>query len=64
MHDLQGLATAWPGGKASRLYEVAVGHWKTKASSSALEKLGCAAASDHSLLTLPGFGLVTGLPEG
>jgi len=56
---LDGFAERWNGGKASRLYEAARAHWKTKSSERALEKLGRAAASDAKVSALPGLALVT-----
>jgi hypothetical protein len=44
---------------ASRLYEAARSHWKTKSGERALEKLGRAAASDAKVPALPGLALVT-----
>ncbi|MEW5741860.1 MAG: hypothetical protein AB1938_23295 [Myxococcota bacterium] len=56
------LATVWPGGKASRLYDALGAHWKTKRSEPALKQLALAAASDQPGAALAGLGLVTGVP--
>ncbi|HEX4621838.1 MAG TPA: hypothetical protein VH208_09765, partial [Myxococcaceae bacterium] len=44
--QVEQLAGVWPGGKASRLYEAILEHWKTKKTDRALMKLALAAASD------------------
>lgn len=56
------LASVWPGGKASRLYEAMGAHWKTKRSEPALERLALAAVSDQPDATVSGLALVTGVP--
>jgi hypothetical protein len=56
------LATVWPGGKASRLYDALGAHWKTKKSEPALKQLALAAVSDQPGATLQGLALVTGVP--
>jgi hypothetical protein len=56
------LAGVWPGGKASRLYDALVAHWKTKKSEPALRQLALAAASDQPGAALAGLALVTGVP--
>ncbi len=57
------LAEAWPGGKASRLYDALVDHWKTKKTDRALEKLTVAALSDVEAPAVRGLLLVTGKKE-
>ncbi len=57
----ESFATAWNGGKASRLYEAFAAHWKTKKTPAALEKLVRAAASDVPTADVSGLALVTGL---
>jgi hypothetical protein len=54
------LAELWPGGKASRLYDALVDHWKTKKTDKALEKLLLAAVSDCGLEAPRGLVVVTG----
>jgi hypothetical protein len=44
--QVDALAAAWRGGRASRLYEAIADHWKTKKLERALLKLALAAASD------------------
>jgi len=60
--SVEGFATVWSGGKASRLYEAFTQHWKTKKTQAALEKLARAAVSDLPGADLSGLALVTGLP--
>lgn len=57
------LAQAWPGGKASRLYEAMRAHWKQKKTSAALEALARALLSDQPAAPPGGLLLVTGLPK-
>jgi hypothetical protein len=61
-HEAQSFATAWRGGKASRLYAALTSHWKTKKTERALSQLALAALSDESSAQLGGFALVTGVP--
>jgi LSD1 subclass zinc finger protein len=56
------LAEAWPGGKASRLYEALREHWKVKKGEVALGKLARALLSDQPQTPLGGLLLVTALP--
>lgn len=56
------LATVWPGGKASRLYEALGAHWKTKKSGPALNALALAAVSDQPGAPVVGLCVVTGVP--
>jgi hypothetical protein len=57
--QVEQLAGAWPGGKASRLYEAIAEHWKTKKTDRALMKLALAAASDGAT-DVTGMALVGG----
>ena len=61
-HEAQAFATAWRGGKASRLYAALGAHWKTKKTERALALLALAALSDEAGAQLGGFALVTGVP--
>jgi hypothetical protein len=57
------FSEAWPGGKASRLYEAFRDHWKTKQIGRALEKLSIAAASDQPETSMgAGLALVSQTP--
>ncbi len=58
----ESFATVWRGGKASRLFEALLHHWKTKKSGNALEAILKAALSDEAGADVSGFALVTGLP--
>jgi LSD1 subclass zinc finger protein len=60
-HEAQQFATAWRGGKASRLYAALTSHWKTKKTERALSLLALAALSDEAGAQLGGFALVTGV---
>lgn len=60
-HDAQQFATAWRGGKASRLYAALSAHWKTKKTERALLQLALAAVSDEENASLGGLALVTGV---
>ena len=61
-HEAQAFATAWRGGKASRLYAALTSHWKTKKTERALSMLALAALSDEASAQLGGMALVTGVP--
>ncbi|MDP1829312.1 MAG: hypothetical protein Q8L48_38965 [Archangium sp.] len=60
--DAPSFATAWRGGKASRLYAALTSHWKTKKTERAMSQLALAALSDESSAQLGGLALVTGVP--
>ena len=60
--EAQAFATAWRGGKASRLYAALTSHWKTKKTERALSQLALAALSDEGSAQLGGMALVTGVP--
>jgi LSD1 subclass zinc finger protein len=60
-HDAPQLATAWRGGKASRLYAALSAHWKTKKTERALLQLALAAVSDEAESNLSGLALVSGV---
>ena len=55
------FATAWRGGKSSRLYAVLAAHWKTKKTERALTQLALAALGDEAGAPLGGLALITGV---
>lgn len=56
------FATAWRGGKASRLYAALSAHWKTKKTERSLTQLALAALGDEAGAHLGGLALITGVP--
>lgn len=58
-HDLAGLATSWPAGKCSRLYEALRFHWKSRSTERALQKTAFAVLTDSPGCDAAGIGLVT-----
>jgi hypothetical protein len=60
---LEDLARVWPGGRASRLYEALLNHWKTRKTPVALEAVARAVCSDEPDAPLGGLALVTGLQD-